>query len=185
MACAIPCIAPFWQSLPFKAVLLFLATEQQQLINKINRLINWTYVYISHLHYACCTRQVEVYRGLLRSKKMTSLLYGAGSGTGDSEGVLPAITLLRKICNHPKLLLQEGAAAQQQQPLQHAALQGNARLADVAAALLHEQLEVCRQPVEAVELSGGLQLQLLDCQMTSYIHRSCAMLSCAIATLHP
>jgi hypothetical protein len=94
---------------------------------------------------------VEVYRGLLRSKKMTSLLYGAGSGAGDSEGVLPAITLLRKLCNHPKLLLQEGAAQQQ---LQHAVLQGNARLADVAAALLQEQLEVCRQPVEAVELSG-------------------------------
>ncbi|WIA33078.1 hypothetical protein OEZ86_006234 [Tetradesmus obliquus] len=99
--------------------------------------------------------QVEVYRGLLRSKKMTSLLYGAGSGTGDSEGVLPAITLLRKLCNHPKLLLQDGAA--QQQPLQHAVLQGNARLADVAAALLQEQLGVCRQPVEAVELSGKLQ----------------------------
>jgi hypothetical protein len=102
--------------------------------------------------------QVEVYRGLLRSKKMTSLLYGAGSGAGDSEGVLPAITLLRKLCNHPKLLLQEGAG--QQQLLQHAMLQGNARLADVAAALLQEQLEVCRQPVEAVGLSGEVNHSL-------------------------
>lgn len=37
-----------------------------------------------------CWLQVEVYRGLLRTKRITSLLYGVGSG--DSEGVLPAIT---------------------------------------------------------------------------------------------
>lgn len=33
---------------------------------------------------------------MLRSKRMTTLLYGAGTG-GDSEGVLPAITILRKV----------------------------------------------------------------------------------------
>jgi SNF2 family DNA or RNA helicase len=139
----------------------------------------------------CFVLQVEVYRGLLRSKKMTSLLYGAGSGAGDSEGVLPAITLLRKICNHPKLLLQEGAAQQQQhQQLQHAMLQGNARLADVAAALLQEQLEVCRQPVEAVELSGGLRLQLgltqqadvLACRMHCIEIAVCWWSTCSVTT---
>ncbi|KIZ01995.1 DNA repair and recombination protein RAD54B [Monoraphidium neglectum] len=48
--------------------------------------------------------QVAVYRAVLKSPAMTQLLYGSGAGA-DGEGVLPAITVLRKLCNHPRLLL--------------------------------------------------------------------------------
>lgn len=87
---------------------------------------------------------------------MTSLLYGQGGG--DSEGVLPAITVLRKVCNHPKLLLSEAASSKtvssaadgdsQQQ------CQGQLKLAEVAVQLLQQQLSEDNKPAETVELSG-------------------------------
>jgi hypothetical protein len=103
---------------------------------------------------------VEVYRSLLRTKRITSLLYSVGSG-GDSEGVLPAITVLRKLCNHPKLLLAKDAAAaeeqqhpaqqQQQQPAQQ---QGSVKIAEMAASTMQQHLHAAAVPLEAIELSG-------------------------------
>lgn len=66
-----------------------------------------------------------------------------------------------QLCNHPKLLLPNKAAAagpedleDQQQQQQQNVLHGTARMADVAATLLREQLEISGKPVDAVELSG-------------------------------
>jgi len=97
-----------------------------------------------------------VYRGLLRSKRITSLLYGVGTG-GDSEGVLPAITVLRKLCNHPKLLQQNGGAAaeQQQQPPQQQQQQSSMKTAELAASILQQQLPAAGVSIDSIELSGG------------------------------
>lgn len=53
--------------------------------------------------------QVAVYRAVLKSQTITSLLYS--SGTSDT-GVLPAITILRKLCNHPRLLMSTSDSSQ-------------------------------------------------------------------------
>lgn len=114
--------------------------------------------------------QVEVYRGLLRTKRITSLLYGVGSGGGDSEGVLPAITVLKKLCNHPKLLAthteeQEGAATQQQQQQpqqrkqqqqkqQEASSKACSKTAELAASILQQHLPGTGASLDAIELSG-------------------------------
>jgi hypothetical protein len=93
-----------------------------------------------------------VYRGLLRTKRITSLLYGVGSG-GDSEGVLPAITVLKKLCNHPKLLVQAvNYAAAEKQPDQQQ--QSSMKTAELAASILQQHLPAASMPIEAVELSG-------------------------------
>eukprot|EP00878_Enallax_costatus_P034133 GHUV01037776.1.p1 GENE.GHUV01037776.1~~GHUV01037776.1.p1 ORF type:complete len:135 (-),score=43.96 GHUV01037776.1:296-700(-) len=86
---------------------------------------------------------------------MNQLLFGHRGG--DSEGVLPAITILRKVCNHPKLLLQDKAvsSAEDQQPEQQQG-QGQVRLADLAVQLLQQQMEGTSTPVDAIELSGKL-----------------------------
>lgn len=99
-----------------------------------------------------------MYRGLLRSKRITSLLYGVGSSSSsDSEGVLPAITVLKKLCNHPKLLhteQQEGAAtAQQQQQVNSKAC---SKTAELAASILQQHLPGAAVPIDTVELSGVL-----------------------------
>lgn len=47
--------------------------------------------------------QVKLYAAILRSKSVTSLLTSAASNPGDSA--LSVITQLRKLCNHPDLLL--------------------------------------------------------------------------------
>jgi SNF2 family DNA or RNA helicase len=120
---------------------------------------------------------VQLYTSLLRSKRISSLLYGVGSsGGGDSEGVLPAITVLRKLCNHPALLRAEEPAvdAQQQQqqqasagagaaargrqppPPQQAAQAAGAKMSDVAAAVLAQHAPAAGLPLSAVELSGKL-----------------------------
>ena len=49
--------------------------------------------------------QVAIYRACIQSPSISSILYSVGSGSAD-EGVLPAITVLRKLCNHPNLLRQ-------------------------------------------------------------------------------
>lgn len=150
-----------------------------------------------------------MYRGLLRTKRITSLLYGVGSG--DSEGVLPAITgafgviaiavenhctaasvralclrpyvtcvlcvrqptlpapvlprapprlcaVLKKLCNHPKLLLQEAAAGTEQlpQPQQLQQQQASMKTAELAASILQQHLPAAAVPVDAIELSGEL-----------------------------
>ena len=49
----------------------------------------------------CCRMaelQTDLYRHFLQSKITGRLL------SGKKEGVLPAITALRKLCNHPKLI---------------------------------------------------------------------------------
>jgi hypothetical protein len=83
---------------------------------------------------------------------MTSLLYGVGSG-GDSEGVLPAITVLKKLCNHPKLLVQAGGAAAEQ-PQDQQQQQSSMKTAELAASILQQHLPAAAVPVDAVELSG-------------------------------
>ena len=103
--------------------------------------------------------QVEVYRGLLRTKRITSLLYSVGSGGGDSEGVLPAITVLKKLCNHPKLLAthtdeQEGAATKQQQQQQQASSKACSKTAELAGSILQQHLPGAGAALDAVELSG-------------------------------
>lgn len=105
------------------------------------------------MHHSDGCMQVEVYRGLLRTKRITSLLYGAGSG-GDSEGVLPAITVLKKLCNHPKLLQQEGKA---EQPPDQQQQQASMKTAELAATILQQHLPAAAVPVDAIELSGALQ----------------------------
>jgi hypothetical protein len=107
---------------------------------------------------------VEVYRSLLRTKRITSLLYVVGSG-GDSEGVLPAITVLRKLCNHPKLLLAKEAAGgdeQQQQQQQPAQQQGSMKIAELAASTMQQHLQAAAVPLEAIELSGVLCVPMVD-----------------------
>jgi SNF2 family DNA or RNA helicase len=108
--------------------------------------------------------QVEVYRGLLRSKRITSLLYGVGS-CSDSEGILPAITVLKKLCNHPKLVYkeqqqQQGAApGQQQQPQQQQQQSTNkacSKTAELAGSILQQHLPGVGLPLDAVKLSGAL-----------------------------
>lgn len=98
--------------------------------------------------------QLSLYSNFLRSKRMNQLLFGHGGG--DSEGVLPAITILRKVCNHPKLLMHDKAAnsAEEQQPEQQG--QGQVRLSDLAVQLLQQHLEGGSESVEAVNLSGKL-----------------------------
>eukprot|EP00878_Enallax_costatus_P030829 GHUV01033626.1.p1 GENE.GHUV01033626.1~~GHUV01033626.1.p1 ORF type:complete len:341 (+),score=123.35 GHUV01033626.1:826-1848(+) len=97
---------------------------------------------------------------------MNQLLFGHRGG--DSEGVLPAITILRKVCNHPKLLLQDKAvsSAEDQQPEQQQG-QGQVRLADLAVQLLQQQMEGTSTPVDAIELSG--KLQVLSCILSGAI----------------
>ena len=51
--------------------------------------------------------QLAVYRAVLRSPALSGLLYGGGGAS--AEGALPAIAALRKVCNHPRLLLAGGA----------------------------------------------------------------------------
>jgi SNF2 family DNA or RNA helicase len=51
--------------------------------------------------------QVSIYRHMLRSESLRSLLHGSGAGF---DSVLPVITAIRKLCNHPDLLA-AGAAA--------------------------------------------------------------------------
>lgn len=104
--------------------------------------------------------QVEVYRGLLRSKRITSLLYGVGS-CSDSEGILPAITVLKKLCNHPKLVYKE---QQQQQgavtgPQQQQQSTGKAcsKTAELAGSILHQHLPGVGLPLDAVKLSGAIK----------------------------
>lgn len=97
--------------------------------------------------------QLDLYSAFLHSKRMNALLFGHGS---DSEGVLPAITILRKMCNHPRLLLpdpskDQGASSAQQ--VQQQGL-GQVRLADLAVQLLQQQMERCSTPLDAVQLSG-------------------------------
>ncbi len=52
--------------------------------------------------------QVAVYQAVVKAKAVASLLYGAGAA--DSSDMLGAITALRKVTNHPGLLLKAGAA---------------------------------------------------------------------------
>lgn len=56
--------------------------------------------------------QVQVYKAVLRSKAVSALLTG-GAGSNAGGGVLGVITALRKLCNHPDLLLPAGRAARE------------------------------------------------------------------------
>lgn len=104
-----------------------------------------------------------MYRGLLRTKRITSLLYSVGSrGGGDSEGVLPAITVLKKLCNHPKLLAthteeQEGDGTKQQQ---QASSKACSKTAELAASILQQHLPGAGAALDAVELSGAFETAL-------------------------
>jgi SNF2 family DNA or RNA helicase len=111
--------------------------------------------------------QVEVYRALLRSQGITSLLYGRGSGDGDGCSVLPAITVLKKLCNHPALLHAEGVAgALQQQPpppqqqqapgQRQQQLLAELKVSEVAAAILEQHAPGAGLLLSAPELSGKL-----------------------------
>ncbi|KAG2448210.1 hypothetical protein HYH02_006795 [Chlamydomonas schloesseri] len=51
-------------------------------------------------------QQVSLYKAVLRSKAVTSLL--GGSGGGGEDNTLAVITALRKVANHPDLLLNPG-----------------------------------------------------------------------------
>lgn len=98
---------------------------------------------------------------MLKSPSISSLLYTSSSGSSD-EGVLPAITVLRKLCNHPQLLLGGPAGA--------AGAKGGAAGAGegagggggggscsgaAEAALAALQKEAAGQALDLVELSGG------------------------------
>jgi hypothetical protein len=84
-------------------------------------------------------------------------------GSADPEGVLPAITLLRKLCNHPKLLLKThpaaaaaGKALAGQPPAQPPApAQDQQKMAEVAEAMLQQHIASVGMPVDAIELSGN------------------------------
>ncbi|GLI69784.1 hypothetical protein VaNZ11_014442, partial [Volvox africanus] len=49
-------------------------------------------------------QQIGLYSAILRSKAVASLLYGSGCGAGEDNS-LAVITALRKVANHPDLLL--------------------------------------------------------------------------------
>ena len=51
-----------------------------------------------------------MYKAVLHSKAVSALLAG-GAGSNAAGGVLGVITALRKLCNHPDLLLPAGPAA--------------------------------------------------------------------------
>jgi SNF2 family DNA or RNA helicase len=63
----------------------------------------------------CCRLtplQDTLYRHFLESKAAARLILAAareGGGGGRASGVLSAITRLKKLCNHPKLIYDEGA----------------------------------------------------------------------------
>lgn len=56
--------------------------------------------------------QVSLYRHVIASKAVTCLMYGGGEATEVAAATLSAITALRKLCNHPDLLLQGPNAGQ-------------------------------------------------------------------------
>ena len=51
-----------------------------------------------------------MYKAVLHSKAVSALLTG-GAGSNAGGGMLGVITALRKLCNHPDLLLPAGQAA--------------------------------------------------------------------------
>lgn len=126
--------------------------------------------------------QLEVYRSVLSSKRFSSVLsrHGSGSG-GDPEGVLPAITLLRKLCNHPALLVPDGGALPPADPEAEQSGHGQTvKLADVAASVLARQLASSGQQLTTVELSGAhwLSVGVAVC-------RAQTRLSCQAPALSP
>eukprot|EP00775_Hariotina_reticulata_P011378 gene11378-11527_t len=108
--------------------------------------------------------QVYVYKGVLSSRRFASLL--SSTGSADPEGVLPAITLLRKLCNHPKLLLKTStasaaAAAGKSQTVQNTAhpptsAEDQQKLAEVAETMMQQHIATAAMSVDAIELSGKL-----------------------------
>jgi len=118
-------------------------------------------------------KQVEVYRTVLNSKRLSSLFHGrAGSSP---EGVLPAITLLRKLCNHPQLLLSQTAAtACGEDPPQQQG-QEQQTLANVAGTAVHQHLGTSDVPIDTIDLSGAGSHAAADCFSQSCLWHSCSI----------
>jgi hypothetical protein len=94
---------------------------------------------------------VAVYRAIIQSPSISSILYSVGGGSAE-EGVLPAITVLRKLCNHPNLLRQAD---------KDLGIEGLQGVAAAGVAALLEQLQGFE--ADPVVLSGRCHVLSLNC----------------------
>jgi len=136
--------------------------------------------------------QRACYTFLLRGRGVTGVLRGGGGGGGD-KGVLPAITVLRKLCNAPELLLlktqQQAAAAAAAAGAAAAdggaadATAGGGGISDEAAAAVSRELARLRDgdhPQQHEHQHHSGKLAVLDALLSATLRAGPARARCVV-----